>query len=503
MHTINHKRAIQAILWVALFVFVACEKHEEISGVPLVTIGDRVITRDDFIRRAEYTVRPAYASGQTYIHKKIILNTLIAEKLMALEADREGTSLDTNQAFQRYLAGRQEQVMRQVLFQQEAHEKTTVDSSEQQRAFRLAGKEYHLEYYSLPDTAAARSFVAAIKDGIGFGEIFRALYRLDSLPTRSINWLDREDELIRNLVFEEDHEQGSVIGPLETGDGSILVMRVAGWTNRPAISENDITQRWQDVGERLHESAARSRYQAFVADIMRGRQMEFNAAVFMPYAQAAADYYLSSAEEKKSALATAIWNLEENLDIDPGAEYPEVQKQERLFTMDGVTWTVEDFEKHLQRHPLVFRKRQMSRTEFPEQFRLAIADMLRDHVVTQYAYDQELDQLPEVQQSRALWSDYYAAKQVRGRVFKESGVSLADSLTQAAVFKKILNPFVDSLQAAYHDEIQINMDLFEDIDITSVPMMVSQRGVPFPLMVPAFPILTDDNRIDYGSLMEP
>lgn len=58
--------------------------HETI----LAKVGDKTISVNEFIRRAEYTPRPAYCRGENYIHRKIILNSLVAEKLLALEAGR-------------------------------------------------------------------------------------------------------------------------------------------------------------------------------------------------------------------------------------------------------------------------------------------------------------------------------------------------------------------------------------------------------------------------------
>jgi len=63
----------------------------------------------------------------------------------------------------------------------------------------------------------------------------------------------------------------------------------------------------------------------------------------------------------------------------------------------------------------------------------------------------------------------------------------------------MLNPIIDSLQAVYSDQIKIDMDAFEAIELTATDMMVTQRGVPYPVMVPSFPILTTDSRLDYGS----
>ena len=61
-----------------------------------------------------------------------------------------------------------------------------------------------------------------------------------------------------------------------------------------------------------------------------------------------------------------------------------------------------------------------------------------------------------------------------------------------------MNPKIDSLQESYSNDIEINMDAFEKIKLTSTDMMVIQRGVPYPILVPSFPIVTSDNRLDYG-----
>ncbi len=50
----------------------------------------------------------------------------------------------------------------------------------------------------------------------------------------------------------------------------------------------------------------------------------------------------------------------------------------------------------------------------------------------------------------------------------------------------------------YGANLRINMDAFEKIKLTSTDMMVIQRGVPYPILVPSFPIVTSDNRLDYG-----
>ena len=67
------------------------EQHQISEEVVLARVGHEVITIQDFIRRAEYAIRPDYCRQDNYIHKKIVLNSLIGEKLTALEQKKQAS----------------------------------------------------------------------------------------------------------------------------------------------------------------------------------------------------------------------------------------------------------------------------------------------------------------------------------------------------------------------------------------------------------------------------
>jgi len=102
-------------IFVTFFCFISCTVETADSELNvLAKVGSRTITLQDFIRRAEYSIRPRYCRQENYIHKKIILNSLIAEKLFALEAEKTKVDLLDNGFFQSFIRGRSEQAMRQL-----------------------------------------------------------------------------------------------------------------------------------------------------------------------------------------------------------------------------------------------------------------------------------------------------------------------------------------------------------------------------------------------------
>ena len=94
-----------------------------------------------------------------------------------------------------------------------------------------------------------------------------------------------------------------------------------------------------------------------------------------------------------------------------------------------------------------------------------------------------------------LWHDAYASKRYASLI--QQDVSSNENNPSS-----LINNIVDSLQVQYSERTKINMNIFEKIHLTSTDMVVTKRGLPYPIMVPIFPILTTDDRIDYGSTMK-
>ncbi len=80
------------------------------------------------------------------VHKKIILNSLIAEKLLALEAE-QANDLEKNEHFQRYIQGRKEQAMRQWLFYKDIHSKIKLDPVEIKAKYCAVIQKYQIQYF--------------------------------------------------------------------------------------------------------------------------------------------------------------------------------------------------------------------------------------------------------------------------------------------------------------------------------------------------------------------
>ena len=467
----------------------------------LAKVGDRIITKQDFIRRAEYSIRPLYCRQANYINKKIILNSLIAEKLFALEAEKAKVDLLDNPLFQSFVLGRSEQAMRQLHYYDEFYKQVELDSAAVLNAYKLAGRTVDITFINLPDLNSANTIKNLVMEGISLDSAYTMIWGQHTPPKRQLNWFDKESVDLHKAIFNPDVTKGSIIGPLVPDNKTFLLLQVNGWTDRPAITESEKSLRITDVRKRLRENDAEQKYKEWVHNIMTGKQLELNPNVFPAYAEKVTDIYLQSDSVKQAQYGKFLWadpELDFIRDSLTSAPLESFAETDILFHVDNVSWTIQEFHQEIRKHPLVFRKKKMNRGEFQEQLKFAIADLVRNIEITKDCYENKYEQSSTVKLNRELWYDSSIARYYRSILFKEMGV-LYDDPENVAIR---MNPIVDSLQTTYSDQIEIDTDLFESIELTSIDMTVIQHGVPFPKVVPPFPVFTNDNKLDYGHRKE-
>lgn len=485
----------------ASILLLSCSGKKPVTAKEelVARIGDRTITRNEFIERAEYTIRPAYCSGDNYIHKKIILNSLVAEKLLAIEAGRKN-ELTANKHFQRYIEGRQEQAMRQWLYNEVASKKAIVDTTQIKKLYRIAGRKYDISFVAMDDSRLADRVKSELSEKKTSLEAILASHGLaQKMTRRDVVFNGNEDIAVERALFDNPVQKGAVIGPLATEDEGTLLMQVNGWTNLPAITNAAIQQRWKDAADFLKEEKSRTLYDQYVAKLMHGKTINFVPQTFRRLVEIAGPLYLKSEAEKKEAFNRMYWGKGRGeVSIDTLGQSIAQIRDYPLFSIDGEVWKVADFESEMEKHPLVFRQQKIRRGDFAEQLKLAIVDLVRDKYITADAYKRGYEKETAVVRYRQMWEDNMLAS-FQCRKFLES-VNCRETDHMKAL-SDYLNPYVKKLQQKYADRIEINTRQFEDIKITSIEMIALRKGDPFPIVVPSFPQITTLNRLDYGQAM--
>jgi hypothetical protein len=472
----------------------AIEKTEELI---LVNINDSLtISTNEFIRRAEYTIRPPYCQRDAYIDKKIILNSLIAEKLLAVEAGQDN-ALSKNDTFQRFIIGRREQAMRQWMYQKQAIEKVKLDSSEFRKYYKYAGREYEVAYYGIKDTVALNQVVKELNFSSSFFERFYIrTYGDTTIPRKIVLWKDLEPFNVLRSLYTDNVYKGKVLEPIEIDKDYYLLIKVQGWNDEKVLSDSQIKERKRKVVDRLKHEKAGEIWNIRVAQIMKGKKVDFNGSVFWMLSDIFAKKYLKSDKELKEVLQISMWHETDTLNLKIGVELDKILDQPFL-SIDDKIWTVKDFKNELMSHPLVFRKRKMVSEEFPKQFRLAVVDLIRDFFITQEAYKKGYDNVSSVKREERTWRDAYLAIYQRDTYLESIGELENFGKNYLSVLSKHLNTYVDSLYSKYDKRVWLNIAEFEEINLSNVDLYVQQPFLPYKQAVPRFPVLTTSHYLGY------
>ena len=484
MHrTINHP-LVKIFLFSPVIFFLACSsKQNQSEEVILAKIGKKEISKKEFLDRSELTIRPNPFKG-----KETTLNNLICEKMLAIEAENNSQFLH-NSVLQSRIKGIKEQLMRDRLYYEEAFNKVHLDSQEVRNVYRLSMREYELEFYTMHDENLAYKIetwldsVPDLSDEM-FGELANILGKK---PLHKVNYKDQDDDIIHESLYKKPLDIGTVIGPLKLSNGEYIIMKVMNWTDYPLISGVDQQNRWNDVEDKLHKTEARKLWQSYLANLMNGKKIEFNAKSFKVLSDWAMESHLYTNNSDSLNFQSS--------EIPPVA--PEINLDDPLFTIDNKEWTVEDFKKELMSHPLVYRTKNLNRNNFKKHFKLAIADMMRDHYLTRKAYKKSLDNREEIKKEVQMWKDAYLADFQKNSIINSAindGTIKKDDKTGIQEF---LESYILDLQKNYSDIVSINVDEFNKISLTQIDYFAFRPGVPYPAAVPGFPVLTSSENLDY------
>jgi hypothetical protein len=501
--------ANRLIPWSMLFLLLggggfhcAQKKMEQPKERLLARVGDKTISVDEFIRRAEYTLRPPYCNSDLYLHKKIVLNSLIAEKLYSQVAG-ENNDLAKNEQYQLYVQGRKEQAMRQWYYKAEAMDRVRLDSSDVDKAWKGAGRTYDIVYFTVHTPRDAERIAVALSKGESFDHVFHSFAPGDTLPRRKIAWTNGEHPVILQALYKEPLKKDAVLPPLVVDKNQFVAIKVLGWTDRLALTESSASLRRQDVKTNLLDWQAQAIYQADVRERMRGKKLQFVEPTFVRMVELLAPHYLASPKETEKEINEQLWSkTADDVGMLPHSPSMEQIAGQTFFAVDDKSYTVQEFMRLLMRHPLVFRKTGIKKTEFAEQLRLAVADLIQDEVMTKAAYDKGYDTVNVVQRHTDMWRDSMQAMYERSRYLQERGKAVEFARDYKSVLKSDLDPYFLKLIAAFGKEISIDTDAFEKITLTRTDMFVTQKNVPFPIIVPNFPVLTTHHLLDYGNKMQ-
>jgi len=479
----------QNFLIVLLLIPLSCQQSSNHSLTfnqnTLASIGDKKITVNDFIKRCEYVPRPSYCSGDSYIHKKIALNSLIAEKLLSLVFEKNGDTLTHNQKIS--ILGQKEQAMRHLTLKNFGYDLVEIDKEKINLMSRLYNRKYELSYILVDKEN--ENIIKTFLNNLSLNDISKRLKITRSIEEKTITVDDSMIESMKEILFYETPHLDFIYGPFKADSKNLILFKVNGWTSNIDVSEKQKQDSWKKAEIDFLDKNALKNYSRFVSKIMKGKKIQYNSIIFEQFSKKLAQIYLIERDNKEKIIQNKIWEIDKQSSVLSFDDIKNIEEKTLLYH-DDMEYKISDILELIKKHPLVFRTKNIHSSNFENELKFAIADLLRDLHITNEAYDLGYNDSLEVLNVELKWSDH-----IKAITKKEDFASLSSKKENVL---RLIDDAIDSLQIYYSDIVKIDTDKFEQIQLSRIDMNVRYSNQPYSKMEPDFPILTNDHLLDYG-----
>lgn len=482
-------RTLSPFLILTVSLFYSCNKQTDTAASAtkniLAQVGDKIITVNDFIKRCEYVPRPVYCKGDNYIHKKIALNSLVAEKLLAIEFEKLNYTITESQKF--LIQGQKEQAMRQLMLKRFGYDKVKIDTNHIVKLSKLSKREYQMRFISLN-----KKYKQKIEGFSGNQKLNDLVLMLDKnieIYNKTVNIDENMIKEVEEILFYGNQNVNTLYGPFYAGINNILYFEIQGWTNHADITDKQKQDTWDQVKHKYMEKMAGKFYSKYVAELMKKKTIEYDPEIFELFSIKLGKIYLIEKNRKEAAIENRIWERKKETEA---ASFEDIRKMKNsvILTYDNKQYNVLELLDLIKKHPLVFRNKTITPEMFTNELKYAVADLFRDTHITEKAYTLNLDNDIRVKNIEKKWDDYIKSSSIK-KIFGDDLVSNIKPTTR-------LIERVDSLQNLYSDIIKIDTDKFEIINLSKVDMNVIYSNQPYAKLEPDFPIITDDHILNYG-----
>ena len=396
----------------------------------LATVGNDVITVEEYRARYALTVFPYKDQERlTPIVRRQFLYALIAERLLAQEARRQG--FDAEDRFRRNRRMAEEMFVRDRLYRDSIRSVVTVSDAEVRAFFEKEQRRIEYDFLFSAAEEEMRNLYRILRGGVPFDTLLVLQQRAD--PTLASGAEGTTSSARELIPLVDTLGPGAWSKPIEASDGWYIVRKLD--YGNPIRSEYELQKSFKRLENELRTRREAERTAAFVRRLWNDREAtlaqepyaELGDVLFEHYRmQAAADtsnmllaqtevfdsLRRAWAQKLDAPFATVASTLRDASSADPSA--PEVlrigEALDRLQALD----------LRLKRHEL---------HRFPELYRGRVHDMLDRFIITRKGYALGLHQDTHVQREVAMWAANGLAQMMPDLLW-EQYIASDDSLWQ-------------------------------------------------------------------------
>lgn len=429
----------------------------------LATVGNKVITEEDFISRYELTPQ-LYAGmiGSEESAKKEFLYSLIAEKLYTLEAEAIG--LSKSELVSSTYKAIEKMYVRDALYRKEILDKVEISDEYLAEAYKRSSKILNLNYIYSENYEEIESIYQQLQSGVNFYTIMlqRPESKLQEMPY-SVSY-GKMEKNVEDKLYQL--KLGEITEPVKAPNGWYIFKLLS--VQQKAIENSKQAQAEEKfVLKVARQTIINSLYKDFFEKFFKDVKAETNKELLIELSDLVFEKLQNSSKMDSISENDKIYLTSDdlyNIEADLGSE-----KLNSVFVkLDEQPETMDDFLQELAIEKFYIDSLDLDHVR--GRLNYYVRKFIEHELFAREGYNRGLQNLPEVIRDTQMWRSYYLSEALRKKM-----------IDAIEVTEEELNEYENAAQldSSLIIEVKIIELLTKNLDVIQLVLEELDKGTDF------------------------
>ena len=480
------------LLIVLTFILSSCDKGMQDNYV--ARVDDIPITEYEFAMRYNFNPYLAQIHSEKEA-KKIILSTLIAEKLLALESSN---SADISDDIKTRIDQHKKEVMIEQFRRDSIENKIRVNNSELRMEYQKTLREVDIQYVAFSTFDEASITKNEIDNGEAYEKSIKKYmkkqgWQNEAIPEKTVKWNSESYDLEEKIFALSS---GEVSKPINI-NGDYYLIKVKRIRTNQNPNNTDFSNRLPALKDRILKKKIEEKYRKFfnqhIADRLGSVNWKTLDEIF--------ELITKDVKYNQNSSPTHPFSDDKALSNEVYQNYETQQSQLQNIDVvnfpSGSNWKMKELMKTLKYGPFAFNYK--NKIAFKKSFKQNVLLALEFEAIYQLAKEADYEKNQQVSVDTKIWAAYYRASDYRYQTINKalSEIYMNDStqyisnsqLTSRQQFRlEFFDDYLCTLAEKY--QIKINQEKYNTIKLDKTDMVVMKTHFANRLIAPLTEPLT-------------
>ncbi|MGD9899266.1 MAG: hypothetical protein AB7T22_09090 [Calditrichaceae bacterium] len=449
----------------------------------IAQINNLGITTTEFQDRLNYN---PYLRTITDINiaKKIVLSSLIAEKILSLENEEKSrVNENVNLLIRQHLR----EAMIEQFRRDSVESRIEISDAELQHEYQKSLREIDIRYIAFDSLNAALEVKSKIDSGISFEAAVRDYMKnrgwsAESIPSKKIQWANEDYDLEEKIYKLKYDEISNVI----KAHGEYYLIKIDDIKIIGKQSQADYKNRLPALEDRILRNKIKKQYRAVYQRTILKESGNVEWENLKTAAKLVSDEIEFSKNDPVQTGPIEYKPLPENIYLNRQTILNDLKNNTAVNFPDGSTWTFQELMVQLKYGPYAFDF--SNRESFINSFIQNVRLLMEHEAVYKLANKNGYEQNKLVRDEFLMWKSYYQANSFRYDLLKELDSNITSNNLQPenqAIEEKRLEYFDAKLTSyAENYKILINKAVYDTVSLNKLDMVVRKSHFANRLVSP-------------------